>query len=102
MALSLMGSGAQALATAGAAGGDDLAAADSRDASAEAVTALAHQFAGLIGTLHGSSPLPGNARLKWHGSDLAQKPENTTVSGRTEAMRLAGRVYKGRRVEKSM
>src|SRR6478735_4563729 len=51
--------GAQALAAAGATSGDDLAAADSRDARTETVAALTHQLAGLIGTLHGSSPLPG-------------------------------------------
>jgi hypothetical protein len=48
------GSGAQTLATAGAAGGEDLAAAGSGETSTETVTALAHQFAGLISPLHGS------------------------------------------------
>jgi hypothetical protein len=47
------GSGAQTLAAAGAAGGENLAAASSGEAGAEAVTALAHQFAGLISPLHG-------------------------------------------------
>ena len=43
----------------GAARGEDLAAAGRREAGAEAVTALAHQFAGLISPLHGCSPLTG-------------------------------------------
>jgi len=47
------GSGAQTLAAAGAAGGKDLAAAGSGETSTETVTALAHQFAGLISPLHG-------------------------------------------------
>jgi len=47
-------SGAQALAAASAAGGKDLAATSGGEASAEAVAALAHQFAGLISPLHGS------------------------------------------------
>src|SRR5260221_330103 len=34
--------------------GEDLAAAGGRETGAEAVTALAHQFAGLISPLHGS------------------------------------------------
>src|SRR3954470_23947690 len=42
------GSGAQTLPAAGAAGGENLAAAGSRETSTETVTALAHQFAGLI------------------------------------------------------
>src|ERR1700736_2040838 len=41
-------------AAAGAAGGEDFAAAGGREAGTEAVTALAHQFAGLICPLHGS------------------------------------------------
>lgn len=52
-------SGAQTLAAAGAACGENLAAAGGRQTGAKAVTALAHQFAGLIGPLHGRSPLPG-------------------------------------------
>jgi hypothetical protein len=48
------GSGAQALAATRAARGEDFAAAGGREAGAEAVTALAHQFAGLISPLHGS------------------------------------------------
>jgi hypothetical protein len=48
------GSGAQTLAAPGAACGEDLAAAGGRETGAEAVTALAHQFAGLISPLHGS------------------------------------------------
>jgi hypothetical protein len=48
-----VGSGAQTLAAAGAAGGKNLAAAGGGEAGAEAVTALAHQFAGLISPLHG-------------------------------------------------
>ena len=47
------GSGAQTLAAPRAARGEDLAAAGGRKAGAEAVTALAHQFAGLISPLHG-------------------------------------------------
>src|ERR1700761_3413053 len=46
-------SGAQTLAAAGTAGGEDLAAAGGGETGAEAVTALAHQFAGLISPLHG-------------------------------------------------
>jgi hypothetical protein len=48
-----VGSGAQTLAATGAAGGKNLAAAGGGEAGAEAVTALAHQFAGLISPLHG-------------------------------------------------
>jgi hypothetical protein len=48
------GSGAQTLAAAGAPGRENLAAAGGRQAGAKAVTALAHQFAGLISPLHGS------------------------------------------------
>jgi hypothetical protein len=47
------GSGAQTLTAAGAAGGENLAAAGSGETGTEAVTALAHQFAGLISPLHG-------------------------------------------------
>jgi hypothetical protein len=47
-------SGAQALAAAGAASSENLAAAGSGETGAEAVAALAHEFAGLIGPLHGS------------------------------------------------
>jgi hypothetical protein len=47
------GSGAQTLATARAAGGENLAAAGSGETGTETVTALAHQFAGLISPLHG-------------------------------------------------
>src|SRR6516164_4532568 len=46
--------GAQALAATRAARGEDLAATGGGEAGAEAVTALAHQFAGLISPLHGS------------------------------------------------
>src|SRR5215813_13152738 len=56
-----LGSGAQTLAAAGAAGGKNLAAAGGGEAGAEAVTALAHQFAGLIGPLHGFF-------LRWPGN----------------------------------
>src|SRR5947208_13035182 len=48
------GSGAQTLAAPRAARGEDLAAAGGGETGAEAVTALAHQFAGLISPLHGS------------------------------------------------
>jgi hypothetical protein len=47
-------SGAQALATARAARGENLPTTSGRKAGAKAVTALAHQFAGLISPLHGS------------------------------------------------
>jgi len=47
------GSGAQTLATARTAGSENLAAAGGGETGAEAVTALAHQFAGLISPLHG-------------------------------------------------
>ena len=47
------GSGAQALAAASAAGGENLAAAGRGETGTETVTALAHQFAGLISPLHG-------------------------------------------------
>jgi hypothetical protein len=47
------GSGAQTLAAAGATCGENLAAAGSRETGTETVTALAHQFAGLISPLHG-------------------------------------------------
>src|SRR6516164_5955930 len=53
MMKSQKGSGAQALAAAGAAGGENLAAAGGGEAGTEAVTALAHQFRGLISPLHG-------------------------------------------------
>jgi hypothetical protein len=46
--------GAQALAATRAAGSENLAATDSGEAGAEAVAALADQFAGLICALHGS------------------------------------------------
>jgi len=48
------GSGAQTLAPTRAARGEDLAATGRGDAGAEAMTALAHQFAGLVSPLHGS------------------------------------------------
>jgi hypothetical protein len=47
------GSGAQTLAAAGAASGENLAAAGRGETGTETVTALAHQFAGLISPLHG-------------------------------------------------
>jgi hypothetical protein len=47
------GSGAQALAATRATRGENLAAAGRGETGAEAVTALAHQFAGLISPLHG-------------------------------------------------
>jgi hypothetical protein len=46
-------SGAEALATTRATRSQNFAAANGRQASAEAVTALAHQFTGLISPLHG-------------------------------------------------
>jgi hypothetical protein len=48
------GSGAQTLSAARAARGEDLAAAGRGQSGAEAMTALAHQFAGLVSPLHGS------------------------------------------------
>ena len=59
------GSGAQTLAAPCAAGGEDLAAAGRRKAGTKAVTALAHQFAGLISPLHGS-----------FSADRAMMPDN--------------------------
>jgi hypothetical protein len=47
-------SGTQTLAAARAARGEDLPAAFGGQPGAEAVTALAHQFAGLISPFHGS------------------------------------------------
>jgi len=47
------GAGAQTLAATRTAGGENLAAAGGGEAGAEAVTALAHQFRGLISPLHG-------------------------------------------------
>jgi hypothetical protein len=47
-------SGAQTLAAARAARGEDLAAAGRGEAGTETVAALAHQFAGLISPFHGS------------------------------------------------
>jgi hypothetical protein len=49
----MSGSGAQTLAATGAARDQNLAAAGRGQTGAEAVTALAHQFAGLISPLHG-------------------------------------------------
>jgi hypothetical protein len=46
-------SGAQALAATRTARSENLAAARGGEAGAEAVAALAHQFAGLISPLHG-------------------------------------------------
>ncbi len=51
------GSGRQLLAATRATGGDDLAATDRGHAGAEAVTALAHELAGLIGPLHDNAPV---------------------------------------------
>jgi hypothetical protein len=48
------GSGAQTLAATGAARRENLAAAGRGKTGTKAVTALAHQFAGLISPLHGS------------------------------------------------
>jgi hypothetical protein len=48
------GSGAQTLAAPSAASGEHLPATGRCKAGTEAVTALAHQFAGLISPLHGS------------------------------------------------
>jgi len=52
-----VGSGAQTLAPAGATSCENLAATGSGETGTETVTALAHQFAGLIGPLHGRSPM---------------------------------------------
>ena len=51
--LAAAGLSAQALAAAGTARGDDLAAADSGHAGTEAMAALAHELARLIGPFHG-------------------------------------------------
>jgi hypothetical protein len=48
------GLGGEPLAPLRAAGGEDLAPADRRQTGAEAMTALANDFAGLIGALHGT------------------------------------------------
>ena len=53
----LTGSGRQLLAAARAAGGDDAATTNGGHARAEAVAALAHEFAGLISPLHGYAPV---------------------------------------------
>jgi hypothetical protein len=58
------GSGAQTLAAPRAARGEDLAAAGRGKTGTEAVTALAHQFAGLISPLHG-----------WFSADPAIMPD---------------------------
>ena len=49
---------------------DDLAAADRRHACPEAVTALAHELAGLIGPLHCPAPScrSGTVRARWRGT----------------------------------
>jgi hypothetical protein len=52
-AVAVLSLGAQSLAAAGAARGHDLLAAFGRHPGAKAVTALAHQFARLIGPFHG-------------------------------------------------
>jgi hypothetical protein len=41
----------------GAAGGEDLAATNSRHAGAETMTALANELARLVSSLHGKSPV---------------------------------------------
>jgi hypothetical protein len=58
------GSGAQTLAATCATRGENLAAASRRETGTEAVTALAHQFAGLISPLHGRSPLLGSLLVR--------------------------------------
>src|SRR5215475_10129926 len=69
------GSGAQALAAAGAAGGQNLAAAGGGEARAKTVAALAHQFAGLIGPLHGSiSADIAIRRLRQSAVELRRRP----------------------------
>jgi len=50
------GLGGQTLATARTATGNDLLAILGRHTAAEAMTALAHKAAGLIGALHGGTP----------------------------------------------
>ena len=52
--------GRQALAALGAAAGQDIAATDGRHARAEAMTALADEFRGLIGALHFRTPYDGS------------------------------------------
>ena len=58
----LTGSGRQLLATTCAASGDDATATDRGHAGAEAVAALAHEFAGLISPLHGYAPVAWGQR----------------------------------------
>jgi hypothetical protein len=66
-------SGREALAAADAASGENLAAADGGHAGAEAVTALAHEFGGLISPLHGDAPV----RLFAFWGRVAEGPDAT-------------------------
>ncbi len=87
------GSGAKPLAAAIAPGGDHLAAARGRHAGAKSVTALAHNFAGLIGPLHGCfsawirvlpkiAPERGQTRLR------ARKKPSVGIAGTFQVPRL--------------
>src|SRR5580692_4997410 len=99
------GSGAQTLAAARTAGGEDLAAAGRRKTSAEAVTALAHQFAGLISPLHGSFsadnlPVKLTICLSDNLPDIEVSPvmlagPNQAVSGPNEPPRSVGPGHRG-------
>jgi len=74
------GSGAQTLAAARTAGSENLAAAGGGQARAKAVAALAHEFAGLIGALHGSI-----------SADIAIRPAGqSAVELRLRPVMLAG------------
>ena len=76
------GSSREALAAAGAAGGDHLAAANRFHAGAKAVTALAHDLAGLKGPRHW-----GSLRFVTDGAGVAPATASAscTCSPRTDA-----------------
>jgi hypothetical protein len=74
--------GAKGLATAGAATLNDFLTILGRHARAEAVTALAHESARLIGPLHEAAPLQGVGLIEpaWIGE--ASRPVNRDDGGR--------------------
>ena len=109
-------SGAQTFTASGAARGEYLTAAGGRKSGTEAVTALAHQFAGLISPLHGSfsadrAKMPGNEASM--PDDEASMPDNEVspvmlagpkravsgpdraAPGRTGSSRTIGAAYTG-------
>ena len=107
-------SGREALAATRATGGDDLAAADGRHAGAETVATLAHDLAGLISPLHGSSPVsvgsrglfgPGGSKLieVCAGSNLRPLGQNGRARniGRRRRMPNSLRPYSGKALAKS-